>query len=232
MKRCAVPVLRNGAQHQSSETPSELGSPFRIGSSFFPPSDEIRASVQIEHCRTILLAARKKIQIFENGFLAEEDAEDVEREDAEDVERDEDFESDDVDEDPDVDDFATLSTENKTSIPSSEEKGCLGIQNICNNVALNLQNKLENDFLSIPLSESKDENCQSTASEQYVAGEYISANNLGQENMEIDESKSGDSWIQELAEGEYSDLSVEEHLNALVALIGVAAEMGFYLIVV
>lgn len=177
----------------------------------------------------ILSAARKKIQIFENGFLAEEDAEDVEREDAEDVERDEDSECDDVDEDPDVDDFATLSTatlstENKSSIPSSEEKSCLGIQSICNNVVLNLQNKLEKDFLSIPLSESKDENCQSTANEQNVAGEYISANNLGQENMEIDESKSGDSWIQGLTEGEYSDLSVEERLNALVALIGVANE--------
>ncbi|KAF5474449.1 hypothetical protein F2P56_006347 [Juglans regia] len=191
-----------------------------------PSTYRVRAAFRKDpaDAEAILSAARKKIQIFENGFLAEEDAEDVEREDAEDVERDEDSECDDVDEDPDVDDFATLSTENKTSIPSSEEKSCLGIQNICNNVVLNLQNKLEKDFLSIPLSESKDENCQSTASEQYVAGEYISANNLGQENMEIDESKSGDSWIQGLTEGEYSDLSVEERLNALVTLIGVANE--------
>jgi hypothetical protein len=182
----------------------------------------------------ILSAARKKIQIFENGFLAEEDAEDVEREDAEDVERedaedverDEDSESDDVDEDPEVDDFATPSIGNKTSIPYSEGEACLGSgnQNICNNVALDLQNKLEKDFSSIPLSSSKDENCPSIATAQYVAGEDISANNLDQENMEIDESKSGDSWIQGLTEGEYSDLSVEERLNALVALIGVANE--------
>lgn len=182
----------------------------------------------------ILSAARKKIQVFENGFLAEEDAEDVEREDAEDVERedaedverDEDSECDDVDEDPEVDDFATPSIGNKTSIPYSEVKACLGSgnQNICNNVALNLQNKLEKDFSSIPLSSLKDENCPSIATAQYVAGEDISVNNIDQENMEIDESKSGDSWIQGLTEGEYSDLSIEERLNALVALIGVANE--------
>ncbi|XP_059439894.1 homeobox-DDT domain protein RLT1 isoform X2 [Corylus avellana] len=201
-----------------------------------PSTYRVRAAYRKDpaDAEAILSAARKKIQIFENGFLAEEDvedveredAEDVEREDAEDVERDEDSECDDVDEDPEVDDFATPSIGNKTSIPYSEVKACLesGNQNICNNVALDLQNKLEKDFSSIPLSNSKDENCPSIATAQYVAGEDISANNLDQENMEIDESKSGDSWIQGLTEGEYSDLSVEERLNALVTLIGVANE--------
>ncbi|KAL6567386.1 hypothetical protein OROGR_001054 [Orobanche gracilis] len=41
---------------------------------------------------------------------------------------------------------------------------------------------------------------------------------------EIDESRSGELWVQGLTEGEYCDLSVEERLNALVALIGVANE--------
>ncbi|KAL2524213.1 homeobox-1 [Abeliophyllum distichum] len=45
-----------------------------------------------------------------------------------------------------------------------------------------------------------------------------------QEGVEIDESRSGEPWVQGLTEGEYSDLSVEERLNALVALIGVANE--------
>ncbi|CAI9760178.1 unnamed protein product [Fraxinus pennsylvanica] len=45
-----------------------------------------------------------------------------------------------------------------------------------------------------------------------------------QEGLEIDESRSGEPWVQGLTEGEYSDLSVEERLNALVALIGVANE--------
>ncbi|XP_073058613.1 homeobox-DDT domain protein RLT1-like [Primulina eburnea] len=43
-------------------------------------------------------------------------------------------------------------------------------------------------------------------------------------DVEIDESGSGEPWVQGVTEGEYSDLSVEERLNALVALIGVANE--------
>ncbi|KAG8385512.1 hypothetical protein BUALT_Bualt03G0053000 [Buddleja alternifolia] len=42
--------------------------------------------------------------------------------------------------------------------------------------------------------------------------------------VEIDESRSGELWVQGLTEGEYSDLSVEERLNALVTLIGIANE--------
>ena len=42
--------------------------------------------------------------------------------------------------------------------------------------------------------------------------------------MEIDESKEGESWIQGLTEGEYHDLSVEERLNALIALTSIANE--------
>lgn len=38
-------------------------------------------------------------------------------------------------------------------------------------------------------------------------------------NMEIDESHPGEPWLLGLMEGEYSDLSIEEKLNALVALI-------------
>lgn len=44
------------------------------------------------------------------------------------------------------------------------------------------------------------------------------------QGTEIDESKSGEPWVQGLTEGEYYDISVEERLNALVALIGVANE--------
>jgi hypothetical protein len=43
-------------------------------------------------------------------------------------------------------------------------------------------------------------------------------------DTEIDESNQGESWVQGLAEGDYCDLSVDERLNALVALIGVATE--------
>ncbi|XP_075664015.1 homeobox-DDT domain protein RLT1 isoform X2 [Castanea sativa] len=206
-----------------------------------PSTYRVRAAFRKDpaDAEAILSAARKKIQIFENGFLAEDaeyverddaedvlrdDTEDVERDDTEDVERDEDSESDDVDEDPEVDDFATLSTGNKISNPYGEVKTCSGSgkDDLCNDVALNLQTELEKDFSPIPLAGPKDENCPSTASELCVVGGGISA--VNQENMEIDESKSGESWIQGLTEGDYSDLSVEERLNALVTLIGVANE--------
>lgn len=48
--------------------------------------------------------------------------------------------------------------------------------------------------------------------------------NPSQDCSEIDETKAGEPWIQGLAEGEYSDLCVEERLSALVALIGIANE--------
>lgn len=44
------------------------------------------------------------------------------------------------------------------------------------------------------------------------------------QDVEIDERRSGETWVQGLSEGEYSDLSVEERLKALVALIGIANE--------
>ncbi|GFP86443.1 hypothetical protein PHJA_000788100 [Phtheirospermum japonicum] len=47
---------------------------------------------------------------------------------------------------------------------------------------------------------------------------------LDVENIVGDECGSGEPWIRGLSEGEYADLSTEERLNALVALIGVANE--------
>ncbi|CAL5356082.1 unnamed protein product [Camellia sinensis] len=57
-----------------------------------------------------------------------------------------------------------------------------------------------------------------------VAGICNEAATLDQEDMVIDESNSGEPWVQGLMEGKYSDLSVEERLSAVVALIGVANE--------
>ncbi|CAL5397279.1 unnamed protein product [Camellia sinensis] len=57
-----------------------------------------------------------------------------------------------------------------------------------------------------------------------VAGICNEAATLDQEDVVIDESNSGEPWVQGLMEGEYSDLSVEEPLSAVVALIGVANE--------
>ncbi|KAA8515215.1 hypothetical protein F0562_018394 [Nyssa sinensis] len=138
---------------------------------------------------TILSAAREKIQRYKIGFLAEENADDAER--------DEDSECD-VADGPEVDDLGTPSDANKNN-SNYNEVGTFsgnGKENICNDTTLNLQNVLES------------------------AG--IDASIPDQGDTEIDESKSGEPWVQGLTEGEYSDLCVEERLNALVTLIGIA----------
>uniref|UniRef100_A0A5B7A7I4 Homeobox-DDT domain protein RLT1 n=1 Tax=Davidia involucrata TaxID=16924 RepID=A0A5B7A7I4_DAVIN len=138
---------------------------------------------------TILLAAREKIQRYKNGFLAGENADDVER--------DEDSECD-VAEGPEIDDLGTPSDANKNNSHNNEVSTCSGNgkENICNDAALDLQNELES------------------------AG--IGTSNPDQGDTEIDESKSGEPWVQGLTEGEYSDLCVEERLNSLVTLICIA----------
>ncbi|XP_076957084.1 homeobox-DDT domain protein RLT1-like [Bidens hawaiensis] len=52
----------------------------------------------------------------------------------------------------------------------------------------------------------------------------VGLSNINQESTAMDERKLGDLWVQGLTEGEYSDLCVEDRLNALVALIGVVNE--------
>lgn len=44
------------------------------------------------------------------------------------------------------------------------------------------------------------------------------------EDTVLDECGSGEPWVQGLTEGEYADLSTEERLNALVALVRIANE--------
>ncbi|KAE9599267.1 putative transcription factor & chromatin remodeling DDT family [Lupinus albus] len=165
---------------------------------------------------SILSEARKKTQIFENGFLAGEDVDDAEREDSE---------SDEVDEDPEVDDLVNSSSviQNSelytdTNICSSDVK-----ENLAHDVGL-IKNEFGRDLHCFPENGSKDSDCPTSVSKQPLACADLSTQNLGQDDIEIDESKSGESWVQGLTEGEYSDLSVEERLNALVALVGVANE--------
>ncbi|KAL2341845.1 hypothetical protein Fmac_009785 [Flemingia macrophylla] len=165
----------------------------------------------------ILSEARKKIQIFENGFLAGEDADDVERE--------EESESDEVDEDPEDDDLLNPSSANQNSEQYDDANICSsnGKENLGHNVDL-IQNGFDTDLPCFPKNGSMDADCPISVTGEPVACENLNDGNLDQDNMEIDESKSGESWILGLTEGEYSDLSVEERLNALVALVGVANE--------
>ncbi|CAH8355421.1 unnamed protein product [Eruca vesicaria subsp. sativa] len=132
----------------------------------------------------ILTDARKKIKAFENGFIGPEDLNDLEK--------DEDFECD-VDEDPEVDDLATL---------ASASKGTdLGVVN-------GLSGKGEEDAMS----------CDVKAD---VKNEVDNNNN---NDDVVEDSNQGQSWIQGLTEGDYCHLSVEERLEALVALIGIVNE--------
>ncbi|OMO76376.1 hypothetical protein CCACVL1_15728 [Corchorus capsularis] len=175
----------------------------------------------------ILAAARKKIRQFENGFLGGEDVDEVERDEVErdDVERDEDSDCE-VDEDPEVDDIATPSNANKDSdYPKDEVNACSASEKVLASTgdALNVTSEFDKDSSSSPSTTVKDANGTSKTG-QYVAREVIGTGNPDQQNIEIDESKSGESWIQGLSEGEYSHLSVEERLNALVTLIGIANE--------
>ncbi|XP_019440230.1 PREDICTED: homeobox-DDT domain protein RLT1-like isoform X2 [Lupinus angustifolius] len=165
---------------------------------------------------SILSEARKKIQIFENGFLAGEDVDDVEREDSE---------SDEVDEDPEIDDLVNPSS----VIQNSELYGDTNIctsdvkESLAHDVGL-IKNEFDSDLHCFPENGSKDSDCPTSVSKQPLACADLNTQNLDQDDIEIDESKSGESWVQGLTEGEYSDLSVEERLNALVALVGVANE--------
>ncbi|XP_034673854.1 homeobox-DDT domain protein RLT1-like isoform X2 [Vitis riparia] len=159
----------------------------------------------------VLSAAREKVHVFENGFLAGEDVDDVERDDDSEC---------DVAEGPEVDDLGTPSNANKNTIHLNNDGSTCsgnGKENACNDV-INPQNEVVKDFSSPLSSGMKVTTTASITLNQYGAG------NPDQENVEIDESNSGEPWVQGLAEGEYSDLSVEERLNALVALIGVANE--------
>lgn len=65
-------------------------------------------------------------------------------------------------------------------------------------------------------NDSEDESRDSSLSKTCVTN---SINNVLTVNDEIDESHPGESWLLGLMEGEYSDISIEEKLNVLTALI-------------
>ncbi|XP_034701923.1 homeobox-DDT domain protein RLT2 isoform X4 [Vitis riparia] len=174
----------------------------------------------------ILSAAREKIQIFKSGCSDGEEADDVER--------DEDSESD-VAEDPEVDDLGADPNLKKEAQNSYEADGFQS-KSVSENEketlfaeAMETKVGLENagEGLSSTHSEGFKEVISTGASVDQsidVAGISNKPTNPDQEDADIDESNSGEPWVQGLMEGEYSDLSVEERLNALVALIGVAIE--------
>ncbi|KAF6155894.1 hypothetical protein GIB67_039225 [Kingdonia uniflora] len=180
----------------------------------------------------ILSAAREKIHIFETG---DSDSEvEKEAEDTYDVEKDDDFECD-VTEDPEVDDGVKVQNPNKVPGCSNEANTLQPTVFSGNGTSETLYRELGEtsqsglvksvkDFSSFLFQGSKEiDSLGATMNHDNVIVSCNEANNADNDT-EIDESNTGEPWVQGLTEGEYSDLSVEERLNALVALIEVAIE--------
>ncbi|KAJ0262642.1 Homeobox-DDT domain protein RLT2 [Hirschfeldia incana] len=151
---------------------------------------------------TIFAEARERIRMFKSGVT---DVEDVDE-----AERDEESESD-VGDDPEV------GLNLKKEDPDAVEIGKL-----TGGVEPSLENgKLETE-LGLPLTPSltKAEKIDDIIPDQSL--EDAVAND--EDSACFDVSKLGEQWVQGLVEGDYSSLSIEERLNALVALIGIAIE--------
>ncbi|TKY66814.1 Chromatin assembly factor 1 subunit rlf2 [Spatholobus suberectus] len=166
----------------------------------------------------IYSAARERIRIFKRGF--------VDAEEADDGERDEDCESD-MAEDPEIDDLGTETNTKKESSNYEAFNANSEMRNGKESVEV-LQahdachEKVGDDLASIVAKDFNEHKDVSTSNEIAVSSNDVVNPNV--EGIDVDESISGEPWVQGLTEGEYSDLSVVERLFALVALIGVATE--------
>ncbi|XP_040376666.1 homeobox-DDT domain protein RLT2-like [Oryza brachyantha] len=171
----------------------------------------------------VLSSAREKIRAFHN-VLSDSDAE----KEADDAERDEDSECDDADDDPDGDDVNIDVGDGKDPLIGVKEQDGVPIM-----TAVNSTQRVEERVgtLTQPSAFTKsgkvDPNPSLDTSSDSPARETSDYHEIAPsdaEDQEIDESNQGESWVQGLAEGDYCDLSVEERLNALVALVGIANE--------
>ncbi|KAL3509303.1 hypothetical protein ACH5RR_028704 [Cinchona calisaya] len=174
---------------------------------------------------SLLAAAREKVLAYNNECLDEEEADDAEKDD---VERDEDSGSD-VADHPDVDGLDTELKPTKEGLHSFEPSRYEGTH-----YSGNRKDNSHDEFTEVPRSRIPDINgsfdivqprgMDGLSVNHTAATVGINTGAANQEDTVIDESYNGELWVQGLTEGDYSDLSVEERLDALVALIGVANE--------
>ncbi|CAA7015765.1 unnamed protein product [Microthlaspi erraticum] len=166
-----------------------------------------------EDGEAILADARKKIRAFENGFVGPEDVSDL-------LERDEDFEGE-IDEDPEVDDIVALASASKSADLGEANilSGKEGDTMLCD-VKADVKIEIEKEASTPPPSSMKSivPQCHSERDKDTTVC------CVDNKNAVVDESNQGQSWVQGLTEGDYCHLSVEERLNALVALVGIANE--------
>lgn len=178
---------------------------------------------------SLLSAAREKIRAFQN-VLSDSEAE----KEADEAERDDDSDCDDADDDPDGDDVNTeveddkdppLAVKAQDEVPSTTT--VIGIKSELDSVgnALNSSSSFTKLAKGTPLPLGKS-NAADTSNDSPLGGSSANHEEApgDSENTQIDESDQVEPWVRALAEGDYCDLSVEERLNALVALVGVATE--------
>lgn len=160
----------------------------------------------------LLSAAREKIRVFQNALS---ECEEVEK-DVDEAERDEDSECDDAEDDADGDDMNIEDKDAKSPLVGAQDGSPItvvgDIKKESNSVVPQSAQTKSGGSDSLHTLDTK----ASTSTDPAVGDDG--------KDTEIDESNQGESWVQGLAEGDYSDLSVDERLNALVALIGVATE--------
>uniref|UniRef100_A0A0A9CG49 Uncharacterized protein n=1 Tax=Arundo donax TaxID=35708 RepID=A0A0A9CG49_ARUDO len=176
----------------------------------------------------VLSAAREKIRAFQN-VLSDSEAE----KEVDDAERDEDSEAYDADDDLDGDvntevgddKDSLLAVKAQDGVPTTTVGGIKAEADSVGN-ALNPSSRFTKSAKGAPLPSSGNSNTAGTSSDSLLVAlsnchEVIPGDS---EDTQVDESNQGEPWLRALAEGDYCDLSVEERLNALVALVGVATE--------
>lgn len=172
----------------------------------------------------VLSAARERIRAFKSGTMEGE-------EEAEDAERDEGSESD-SGEDPE-DDLATESNltkeacekaGNRLNPGESQVKGVKNDEISWAQVEIPQSDLIKDVSGASPVARTLDAGKVRSSTDGVDINDEGIENNVDELETDIDESIPGELWVEGLMEGEYADLSVEERLGALVALIGVAIE--------
>lgn len=163
----------------------------------------------------LLSAAREKIRVFQNALS---ECEEVEK-DVDEAERDEDSECDDAEDDADGDDMNIEDKDSKSPLVAQDGSPITVVGDIKKE-----SNSVVNTLVpqSIQTKSSGSDSLHTLDSKASTSTDPAVGDDG--KDTEIDESNQGSSWVQGLAEGDYSDLSVDERINALVALIGVATE--------
>ncbi|KAG6475919.1 hypothetical protein ZIOFF_065149 [Zingiber officinale] len=151
------------------------------------------------------------------------------QEDVDDAERDEDTE--DADDDPEVDDASMDPTLGKNELFGSKLKDPRMYTSLGKGKGGDTEDTLLITFGNvekvppIPCSDNLKTVGISGAAEHTDASlKYHESANPDMEDTEINESNFGEPWVQGLSEGDYWELSVQERLNALVSLIGIAID--------